>query len=137
MLTMEENYQHFDFNWIEQENSLFSCQIWQFRRCQVSMDMSAISLADCRAFVLREPSSLQLLTFSYANMLNKFLLNKSHVSEYGIYCSMLKWCHLMINISIIDTSIYVSKFLLNKSRISDNGIYCSVLNWCHLITHIE
>ena len=67
----------------------------------------------------------------------KFLLNKSHITKYRIYCYILKWRHLKTHISIIDTSIYVSKFLLNKSHISEYGIYCSMLFICHLITHIS
>jgi len=62
---------------------------------------------------------------------SKLLLNKSHISEYGIYCFILKWWHLITHISITDTSIYVSKFLLNKSHRSEYGIYCSISKWWH------
>ena len=29
---------------------------------------------------------------------SKFLLNKLHIRDGGIYCSMLKWCHLITHI---------------------------------------
>ena len=64
-----------------------------------------------------------------------FHISAEQIVYERIYFSMLKWCHLITHISIIDTSIYVSKFLPNKSHVSEYGIYCSMLKWCHLITH--
>ena len=66
---------------------------------------------------------------------SEFLLSKSCRSECGIYCSILKWLHLITRISIIDTSIYLFINFCWTNR--KYGMYCFMLKWRHLITHIE
>ena len=55
---------------------------------------------DLRCFFY--PCTVLIISCKYVSIL---LLNKSHISEYGIYCYILKWRHLITHISIIDTSM--------------------------------
>jgi len=45
-----------------------------------------------------KPITTWLFQKVFSKYVSKFLLNQSHIYEYGIYCSMLKWRHLMTHI---------------------------------------
>ena len=59
--------------------------------------------------------------FQWLFAVNMFCWNKSHRSEYEIYCSILKWWRLKTHISIMDTSTLC--FLIFAEQMAEKWIW--------------
>ena len=68
----------------------------------------------------------QLIPCKYVS---NFMLNKSHINEYGIYCSMLKWWHLITHNTLAFNTLIRKKYIWKVMHRHQNTWYDLENTW--------